>query len=340
MKPTLLFEQLIAKKDLSSKQMQEVIQRCMSGEFNDVHIATFLALMRMKGETVEELSAAALVMKQLAHRLDLGVELIDIVGTGGDGQNTFNVSTASSFVVAAAGIGVAKHGNRSVSSTSGSADLLEQAGFKLQLSDNQIQTCINQCNLAFLFAPHYHPAMQHVRPARSQLGIRTLFNLLGPLINPAGVKRQVVGVYSKAWLQPLTTVLSHLGSKRALVLSSDDGLDEISIVQPTQVLEYVEGQCKPWLIDPKQYGLHHDSLKDIVVQSPKQSLQLIQSVLAAKPGAARDMVILNAGAAIYCATDGLAFDEALERAKQAIDSGKAQRCFEQLRLLTQEFSHE
>ena len=340
MKPTLLFEQLIAKKDLNSQQMQEVIQACMSGEFNDIHTATFLALMRMKGETVEELSAAALVMKQCAHTLDLGGNLIDIVGTGGDGQNTFNVSTASSFVVAAAGIGVAKHGNRSVSSTSGSADLLEQAGFILKLSDTQIQTCINQCNLAFLFAPHYHPAMQHVRTARSQLGIRTLFNLLGPLINPAEVKRQVVGVYSKTWLQPLASVLAHLGSKRALVLSSEDGLDEISIVEPTQVLEYFQGQFKPWQIDPKQYGLHHDSLRDIIVESPEQSLQLIQSVLAAKPSAARDIVVLNAGAAIYCATDGLTFDDALEQAKIAIDSGKAQHCFEQLRLLTQEFPHE
>lgn len=338
MKHNLLFEQLIAKNDLTSTQMEEVIRACMTGELNDLQIATFLALMRMKGETTDELTAAAKVMRQLAHTVDLGSNLIDIVGTGGDGKNTFNVSTACSFVVAATGIIVAKHGNRSVSSRSGSADLLEQAGFVLSLHDHQIQMCIKQCNLAFLFAPHYHPAMQHARPARQQLGIRTLFNLLGPLINPAQVKKQVVGVFSKSWLKPLATVLANLGSERALVVSSQDGMDEISIAAPTEVVEYQQGKFKEWIITPAEYGMNHQSLDDIIVDSPEQSLNLIQTVLAGETGAARDIVLLNSAAAIYCAKEGLSFVSALEQAKTAIDSGKAKQCFDQLRLLTQTLS--
>jgi anthranilate phosphoribosyltransferase len=340
MKANLLFEQLIAKKDLNTAQMQEVIRACMTGQFNDLQIATFLALMRMKGETVNELTAAAEVMRELAHPIDLGTNLIDIVGTGGDGKNTFNVSTACSFVVAATGIPVAKHGNRSVSSSSGSADLLEQAGFILNLSDQQIQTCIKQCNLAFLFAPHYHPAMQHARTARQQLGIRTLFNLLGPLINPARVKKQVVGVFSTTWLKPLATVLANLGSEHVLVVSSQDGLDEISIAAPTEVVEYRQGIFKEWLIIPEEYGIKHQSLDAIIINSPQHSLELIQTVFAGNHGAARDIVLLNSAAAIYCAYEELSFAAALEQAKTAIDSGKAARCFTELRLLTQTLNKE
>ena len=342
MKPNLLFEQLIAKKDLSPFQMQEIIHACMSGQLSDLQIATFLALMRMKGETVNELTAAAIVMRELAHPLDLGANLIDIVGTGGDGKNTFNVSTACSFVVAAAGIPVAKHGNRSVSSRSGSADLLDEAGFVLTLTDQHMQTCIQQCGLAFLFSPHYHSAMQHARAARQQLGIKTLFNLLGPLINPAHVKKQVVGVFSKAWLKPLATVIANLGSERALVVNSQDGLDEISIAAPTEIVEYQQGVFTHWLLYPQDYGIKHHSLDDIIVDSPSQSLDLIQGVFSGKQGAARDIVLLNSAAAIYCATDNLTFACALELAKTAIDTHKAAKCFDQLRLLTQtlELHHE
>lgn len=317
--------------------MQAFIQACMRGEFNDLQTGVFLALMRMKGETVEELCAAAKVMRLWARPLKLDQECIDIVGTGGDGKNTFNVSTACSFVVAATGVPVAKHGNRSVSSRSGSADLLEQAGFNLSLTDSQSQTCVNLCNLTFLFAPNYHPAMQHARSARQQLGIRTLFNLLGPLIHPAGVKKQVVGVFSSTWLNPLAQVLAGLGSKRVLVLSSQDGLDEISITAPTEVVEYHQGTFKEWSIFPEQYGMKHASLKDITVCSAQESLQLIQAVLAGKQGPARDMVLLNSAAAIYCASEACSFAQSLEQAKYSLDSGKAAHCFESLRLLTQTF---
>ena len=233
---------------------------------------------------------------------------------------------------------MAKHRNRSVSSRSGSADLLEQAGFALNLSDSQSQACIKSCNLTFLFAPNYHPAMQHARAARQQLGIRTLFNLLGPLIHPACVKKQVVGVFSPIWLKPLAQVLAHLGSERALVLSSQDGLDEISIAAPTKVVEYQQGTFKEWSIFPEQYGMKHACLKDITVHSPQESLLLIQAVLAGKQGPARDMVLLNAAAAIYCAKEEFSFAQALDQAKTSIDTGKAAHCFEKLRLLTQTFS--
>lgn len=320
--------------------MFEVIQDCMTGQLNDLQIATFLVLMRMKGETVNELTAAAQVMRNMAHSIDLGEQLIDIVGTGGDGKNTFNVSTACSFVTAGAGIKVAKHGNRSVSSRSGSADLLEQAGFMLNLDDQQILTCIEQCDLAFLFAPHYHPAMQHARLARQQLGIRTLFNLLGPLVNPAQVKKQVVGVYPGTWLKPVSRVLANLGSERSLVISSQDGLDEISIAAPTDVIEYDKGEYKEWVINPERFGIKHTSLDEIIVDSPQHSMELINSVFLGQQGAARDMVVLNSAAAIYCARDDLSFDQALELAKTTIDSGKAAHCFNSLRKLTQNLKKE
>lgn len=338
--PKLLFEQLINKKDLSALQMQDAIHACMTGQFNDLHIATFLALLRMKGETIEELTAAAQTMRSLAIPIDLGSHLIDIVGTGGDGKNTFNVSTACSFVIAASGISVAKHGNRSVSSTSGSADLLEAAGFKLNLSNTQLQTCIKTCDLAFLFAPQFHPAMQHARVARQQLGIRTLFNLLGPLINPARVKKQVVGVFSQNWLKTLATVLVNLGSERVLVISSQDGLDEISIAAPTEVVEYHEGHYKKWRINPADFGLQHNSLDKISVNSPSESLQLIQSVFSGEIGPARDMVVLNSAAGIYCAHKNLSFELAIEQAQKVIDSGKAMDGFNQLCLLTQNLGKE
>jgi anthranilate phosphoribosyltransferase len=340
MKINLLFEQLIAKQHLTIAQMKELMRACMSGELSDPQIAGFLTLMRAKGETVEELSTAAQIMREFAVPIDLGKQLIDIVGTGGDGKNTFNVSTACSFVVAATGIAVAKHGNRSVSSKSGSTDLLEQAGFSLDLNEQQTKKCLEQCNLAFLFAPTYHPAMSHARYARQQLGIRTLFNLLGPLVNPAHVSKQVVGVFSPIWLKPLATVLAHLGSERALVVSSDDGLDEISIAAPTQVLEYHQGSYTNWTINPSDYGISHPNLDAIIVDSPKQSLELIQAVFSGERGAARDMVLLNSAAAVYCAKQSTSFAQALEQVAHTIDSGNAAQVFSTLRDLTQKLTKE
>ena len=342
MKHQDLFEQLIAHQNLNSSQMKTVIRQCMNGDFNDLQIAAFLALMRMKGETSDELMAAAEVMQELATPIHFepAQDLIDIVGTGGDHKNTFNVSTACSFVVAAAGIPVAKHGNRSVSGRSGSADLLEQAGFRLQLSEPALHACMNELGLVFLFAPHYHPAMKYARAARQQLSIRTLFNLLGPLINPARVKKQVIGVFSIQWLEPIAKVLAHLGSTHSLVVSSLDGMDEISIVAPTQVVEYKAGSYSSWRINPEDYGIKHQSLDAIIVDSPKHSLTLIQQVFSGILGPARDMIILNAAAAIYCAKNNLTYSEAITIAQTVIDNGKAAQLFEKLCLLTQHLSTE
>ena len=337
MNTSKLFEQLIEREHLSDSQMQQVVKSCMSGELTDVQIATFLALMRMKGETVDELTTAAKIMQQLAHTIDLGDDLVDIVGTGGDGKNTFNVSTVSSFVAAAAGLRVAKHGNRSVSSSSGSADLLFHAGFELNLSDTAINHCMKQCNIAFLFAPHFHQSMQHARKARQQLGIRTLFNLLGPLINPASVRKQVVGVFASHWLEPVANVLANLGSEHALVVNSHDGLDEISIAAKTDVLEYQHGQFKRWTIDPHEFGLAHPNLDAIIVETPAQSLALAESVFSGLAGPARDIVILNTAAALYCADKCTTYANAIEKAAKAIDSGLAGLRFCQLRDLTQAY---
>lgn len=331
-----IFEQLIAKKDLTSLQTQQIIQTCMDGQLTDVQIAAFLALMRMKGESIDELSTAAKVMLKFARHIDLGDNLIDIVGTGGDKKNTFNISTVSSFVAAAAGARVAKHGNYSFSSNSGSADFLLHAGFSLELDDEQLQNCMQQCGISFLFAPSFHPAMHFTRKARQQLGIRTLFNLLGPLINPAQPKTQIIGVFENRWLTPLAHVLAQLGSQHALIINSRDGMDEISIAAITDVTEYHQGQLKQWTIDPKDYGCFHASLDAITVDSPRQSLALAEAVFKGQQGPARDIVLLNSALALYATNHFTHLMQAFERAQQAIDSGEAWKRFTQLKQLTQQ----
>jgi anthranilate phosphoribosyltransferase len=335
MKINNLLEQLIDGKHLSTMQMQDFMQACMRGELTNAQLAAFLALMRMKGETVDELTTAAAVMMDFAHCLDLGDDLIDIVGTGGDGKNTFNISTISSFVAAAAGARVAKHGGRSSSSSSGSADLLMQAGFELNLSDEQLRQAMQTAGICFLFAPHFHKAMLHCKDVRQQLGIRTLFNFLGPLINPARVKKQVFGVFTNVWLEPFAKVLANLGSERAFVINSRDGMDEASISAITDVVEYHEGQFKRWSIDPKDYGCFHPNLDAIRVDSPAQSLALVNEVLNGQAGPARDIVLLNSALAIFCSGVAQNFGDALEKAKEAIDNGEAARRFNQLKELTQ-----
>ncbi len=337
MKISKLLEQIIAGTHLSTSQMENVIRQCMAGTLSDVEIATFLALMRMKGETVDELTAAAQVMQQCAHHIELGNDLVDIVGTGGDGKNTFNISTVSSFVAAAAGLRVAKHGNRSVSSQSGSADLLLEAGFTLHLPDKALCQAMEHYGITFLFAPHFHEAMRHAKNARQALSIRTLFNLLGPLVNPANVKKQVVGVSSKKWLLPLAQVLAGLGSQHALVINAQDGIDEVSIAAKTNVIEYQAGEFKEWSIDPKEHGCFHSTLNDIVVENPTQSLTLAMSVFAGEKGPARDIILLNTALALYCGDLTSNYSEAITLAANALDSGLAHQRFIQLRDFTQTF---
>lgn len=331
---TPIFQQLIVGQNLSSANMKEIMRSCMQGELSTTELAVFLALMRMKGETVEELSTAARVMLDFSPPLNLGPHLLDIVGTGGDGKNTFNVSTISSIVAAAAGAKIAKHGNRSVSSKSGSADLLLEAGFVLKLSDNQLKACLEKYNVCFLFSPYFHQAMQHAKEARQQLGIRSFFNLLGPLVNPARVERQIVGVFEQKWQEPLLQVLVNLGSERAMLISSQDGMDEVSISAVTDVLEYRQGRFHHWTIDPRAYQCFHADIQAIVVDSPLQSLQLILSVLDATPGPAYDIVLLNAALALYCADICADFTTALEKIDWVLKNGQAKHYFNALKQLT------
>jgi len=316
--------QAIQGNDLSRDAMQAVMQQIMTGECTDAQIGGLLIALRMKGETVDEITAAAQVMSSLAEPVVVNkLNLIDIVGTGGDGTSTFNVSTAASFVAAGAGAAVAKHGNRSVSSKSGSADLLEQAGANLNLNAQQVAQVVEQAGVGFMFAPMHHSAMKHAIGPRKEMAVRTIFNVLGPLTNPAQVKRQVVGVFDLGLTQTLAKVFAQLGSEHTLVVHSDDGMDEISICAPTTVSELRDGQVTTYKITPADFGLQTGLLSDIAVDGAAQSLTMIDAVLNGEAGAARDIVILNAGAGIYVSGLSNSLANGVELAAQSIDSGKA-----------------
>lgn len=315
---------VIEGQSLNRNEMQSVMQQVMTGECTDAQIGGLLIALRMKGETVDEITAAAEVMSALASHVVVDApNLIDIVGTGGDGTSTFNVSTAASFVAAGAGASIAKHGNRSVSSKSGSADLLEQAGANLNLEAAQVAEVIKQVGVGFMFAPMHHSAMKYAIGPRKEMAVRTLFNVLGPLTNPAQVKRQVVGVFDLELTQTLVNVFNHLGSEHTLVVHSDDGMDEISIGAPTSVCELVNGEITSYKVSPEDFGLSTASIDEIVVASSVESLALIDSVLAGEQSAARDIVLLNAGAGIYVSGLADSLADGVSQAKISIDSGKA-----------------
>lgn len=329
----------VENQDIPILDMEKVMHQIMTGECTPAQIAALLVALRMKGESVDELTAAASVMRELVVPVKVeGQHVIDIVGTGGDGLHTFNVSTTSCFVVAAAGGIVAKHGNRSVSSTSGSADILEAAGINLNLSSHQVEQCIQELGIGFMFAPLHHSAMKHALAPRKEMGIRTMFNLLGPLTNPAGAANQLLGVFDQHWVEPLAKVLKNLGSEHVMVVHSADGMDEISMADETAVCELNQGELTQYTITPEQFGMTRGSIDDITVNSAEQSLAMVQSVLADQPGAARDIVILNSGAAIYCAGLSKTLEEGVEKARQAISSGAANEKLEQLASLTQSFA--
>ena len=322
---------VVERRDLSAGDMEAVMRSIMTGQATPAQIGGFLVGLRMKGETVDEIAAAAKVMRDLATRVDVaGPHLVDTCGTGGDGASTFNISTASAIVAAAAGARVAKHGNRSVSSSSGSADVLEAAGVKLDLNPAQVAACIDRVGVGFLFAPQHHSAMKHAIGPRKEMRVRTLFNLLGPLTNPAGAPNQVLGVFSPDWVEPLARVLQRLGSEHVLVVHAEDGLDEISIAAPTRVAELREGNISIYTVTPEDFGLQRADLSAIAVENAQQSLAMIKAVFADQPGPARDIVRLNAGAAIYAAglTPSLADGVAL--ASEVIQSGKARQTHESL----------
>ncbi|KAF3982470.1 MAG: anthranilate phosphoribosyltransferase [Methylococcales symbiont of Hymedesmia sp. n. MRB-2018] len=331
MKIQQVLNKLLEKKDLTSAEMHDVMQLIMSGGATDAQIGGFLIALRCKGESVTEIVAAVSVMRELASKVDIsGKHVIDTCGTGGDGANTFNISTTCAFVVAAAGGQVAKHGNRCVSSSSGSADVLEAAGVNLDLSTQQVAQCVKDIGVGFLFAPKHHGAMKHAIGPRKEMGVRTLFNLIGPLSNPAGTVNQLIGVFSTEWIEPLAQVLKNLGSHHVLVVNAEDGLDEISIASASNIAELKDGIVSTYQITPEQFGMQRSSLDTLVVNSAESSLSMVKSVLNNQAGAALDIVILNAGAAIYAANLTANLETGIEKARQVIANGGALEKFNAL----------
>jgi len=324
MKIQQALERLLSKADLSGDEMSSVMQQVMTGEATPSQIGGFLVALRMKGETVDEVAAAASVMRSLADGVSLeDNSAIDIVGTGGDATSTFNVSTCSAIVAAAAGARVAKHGNRSVSSKSGAADLLEEAGVNIDLTPLQVAHCVDRINLGFMFAPRHHSAMKHAIGPRREMGVRTVFNLLGPLTNPAGAVSQLLGVYADEWVRPMAEVLKKLGSHHVIVVHGHDGMDEISISGATHVAHLKDGNITEYEISPSQFGLEISPLSSITVNGAAESLQMIHRVLADESGPARDIVVLNAGAALCVAGVAATLGDGIELAKNTIRSGSA-----------------
>ena len=322
---------VIAKQDLSEAQMHGVMNDIMTGKTTDAQIGAFLVGLSMKGESIAEITASAKVMRALATGVDISPtnHLVDTCGTGGDGLGLFNISTASAFVVAAAGGQVAKHGNRSISSKSGSADVLEAAGVNLAVSPEVIGRCVDEIGVGFMFAPAHHSAMKHAIGPRKELAVRTIFNVLGPLTNPAKAPNQVMGVYDKNLVEPIANVLKGLGSRHVMVVHSKDGLDELSIADDTYVAELKNGVVSTYTLNPTDVGLNIGSLADIAADGAKNSLAMINDAFAGKEGSARDIVALNAGAAIY--VSGLADDltAGVAKASAILKNGGAQRKLEE-----------
>ena len=321
--------------DLPGDVMRAVMHDMMSGKMTDAQIGGFLVALRMKGETIEEISAAAAVMREFAIRVEVdGPHLVDIVGTGGDGAHTFNISTTASFVIAAAGGKVAKHNNRSISGLSGSADVLEQAGVKLGLKPEHVAACINQVGVGYMFAPAHHPATRYAAGPRRELATRSIFNLLGPLTNPAYVKHQLIGVYQADLLDVFARVMQRLGSEHCMVVRSQDGLDEISNSAATDVVELKDGRITRYEITPQQFGFKPGALSDLIIDSAEQSCDIMLSVLGNTPGPALDIVLLNAGATIYVAGLAPNMEQGVELARLAIATGEAKNKLQALASLT------
>ncbi len=318
------------RRDLTHDDMRAVMEVIMTGAATPAQIGGFLIGLRMKGETIDEIAAAAEVMRSLATRVAVSVpNLVDTCGTGGDASDTFNISTASAFVAAAAGAHVAKHGNRSVSSRSGSADVLEAAGARLDIDAGAVAQCIEEVGIGFMFAPMHHSAMKHAIGPRREMAVRTIFNVLGPLTNPAGAPNQVLGVFDRRLLEPLARVLQRLGSHHVLVVHAEDGMDEISIGASTHVAELVDGRVQTRVIQPQDFGLPTADIAALAVDSAAQSLDLMRRALANESGAARDIVALNAGAAVYASGAAGDFEQGVARALAAIESGAAARKLDQ-----------
>lgn len=338
-------QRVVGQLDLSTEEMKTVMRQIMTGQCSDAQIGAFLMGMRMKSETIDEIVGAVEVMRELAAPVHFpSGKLVDTCGTGGDGMNIFNVSTAAAFVVAAAGGKVAKHGNRAVSGKSGSADLLEAAGVYLELTPDQVARCVETVGVGFMFAPAHHGAMRHAAGPRRELGLRTLFNILGPMSNPAGVRHQVLGVFSEALCRPMAEVLRRLGSQHVLVVHAQDGLDEISLASPTQVAELKDGEIREYRIQPEDFGIRSQSLIGLSVEDVQGSLTLILDALGKRRTEqgqkAAEMIALNAGAALYAADQTATLHQGVALAQDALSSGLAREKLEDLVAFTRVFRQE
>ncbi|MCH5585448.1 anthranilate phosphoribosyltransferase [Shimazuella sp. AN120528] len=332
-----LLNQLLEGKDLTQKDTYYLMEQMMSGSLNDVQIASLLTALRIKGETVEELIGLVEGMRAYATPLPhLVVDSVDTCGTGGDGGKTFNISTATTFVAAAAGVSIAKHGNRAISSKSGSVDVLEELGITLDLTPDESSKQLNDTGVCFLFAPQYHPAMKYVNPTRKALGFRTCFNLLGPLASPAGVQRQLIGVFSPKYTEKVAKVLQALGSNHALIVSGLDGLDEISLTSPTQVSELKDGQVNTYTVSPQDFGLSPCMIEDLEGGSPKENAAIIREILQGKKSAKRSIVEINAAAVLYVAGKTDSLQAGVQLAAEVIDTGLALQKLEQVAKSSQE----
>ena len=341
--PQQAIARLIDNNELFYDEMTDLMRQIMSGEVPPEQIAAILTGLRIKVETVSEISAAAAVMREFATPVKVGNtdHLVDIVGTGGDGAKTFNISSTSMFVAAAAGAKVAKHGGRSVSSSSGAADVMEQMGVAMNLSPEQVARSIEETGIGFMFAQNHHSAMRYVAPVRRSLGFRSIFNILGPLTNPAGAPNQLLGVFHKDLCGILSRVLQQLGAQHVLVVCGSDGLDEITVTSDTYVAELKNGEISEYTISPKQFGLAtRDNLNDIRVTDSAESLAIMNRVLTGEHGTARDIVLMNAAATLYAGDVVSSLSEGIEAAIQAIDSGKAKEKQQQFIATTQKLATE
>ena len=327
-----VISKLVEQEDLTERETEIVMGEIMSGEATQAQIGAFLTALRIKGETVEEITGAARIMREKSTRIMINdPHVVDTCGTGGDRSHTFNISTAAAFVVAGAGVTVAKHGNRSVSSKCGSADVLNALGINIDIPPERTERCINETGIGFLFAPLYHPAMKYAIGPRREIGIRTIFNILGPLTNPAGASCQIMGVYSAHLTEKLARVLMNLGSTHCMVVHGSDGLDEITITGETIVSEGIRGDVKTYTIRPGDFGMLTGTIEDIKGSDPEENRHIILNILQGEKGHRRDIVVLNAAAGIYVAGKARDLETAILMAQESIDSGNAMKKLEALR---------
>ncbi len=315
--------QLVNREDLSYETAEQVMDEIMSGEASQIHMGAYLTALRMKGETIEEITASAVGMRKHATRLLHEMDVLEIVGTGGDEANSFNISTTTGFVVSAAGIPVAKHGNRSVSSKCGAADVLEALGAKITISPLRSAEILKEIGFCFMFAQTYHSAMRFVAPVRKEIGIRTIFNILGPLANPAGANYELMGVYEEELVEPLAQVLLNLGVKRGMVVYGQDCLDEISLCAPTSCCEIRDGKLRSFVIQPEMLGFEKADKGALTGGGPAENAEITRAILSGEKGPKRNAVIMNAAAAIYMVRDDVTLEQAARMAEELIDSGKA-----------------